>query len=198
MNNTFKSAEQAFNNFDMFLKNIVGNDNLQIELTVEVDNYNSDPEFTIQLNDSVLYNNTLSQGTHKIVVDASTSESNCLTMTMTGKDQNDTLVENGNIVRDKFIKLVDFKINNFDILEDTTLFHNKFWYAVDSVVETVKPGFWNNNSCLGLEFTAPFTIWYQRESTSNTALADSLKFQNTSNHAKITAQVIENIKKLTY
>lgn len=199
MTNTFKSAQEAFENFDKFLEVVIGPESFEINLTVDVDNYNSDPEFTVKLNDTIIYNDTLEQGEQSIGIKTVLDKPmNQLTFTMTGKNSGDTLVENGQIVRDKYIKLIDFKINNFDILKDVVLFHQKFWYTVDQQADTVKPGFWNNNATLGLDFAKPFTVWYQQQSTSNTALADSLKYQNTTNHKEITAQVIENIKKLKH
>ena len=199
MTNTFKSAQEAFENFNTFLAGVIGPESLAVDLKVDVDNYNSDPEITVKLNDKIIYTNTLGQGEHSISIRAVLDNpTNRLAFTMTGKNTGDTLVENGQIVRDKYIKLIDFKINNFDILKDVVLFYQKFWYTVDQHADTVKPGFWNNNATLGVDFTRPFTLWYQQQSTSNTVLADSLQYQNTTNHKEITAQVIENIKKLKY
>lgn len=199
MNRSFKSAEEAFDNFDSFLNNLVDRGPLHIDLTVEVDNYNSDPTLVIELNHCILYNQSLSKGIHH--VDISTddfSDSNQLKFSMLGKADNDTLMENNIILRDKFIKFVDFKINNFDILADLVLFQTQFWYTVSNQPTHVSSGLWQKDSVLGLDFTMPFTLWYQQVTTKQTALPESLRFQSHGDTAELSKQLIENAKKLKY
>jgi hypothetical protein len=121
----------------------------------------------------------LIEGKHSIKIEADVTEllESSIEISMLGKQTGDTILENDNIVKDKFIMIDNLKINNYNITSDPDLFYNKFEYKNNDTnkIESVKSGFWSNSSLI-LKFSMPFTKWYQENSLRNTVLSDQMKY----------------------
>jgi hypothetical protein len=120
-----------------------------------------------------------------------------LELCMTGKGPNDTLVENGNIVKDTFLKLKNLKINNYTLLDDYDFFFNKAEYIRHADDAKMQPmtGFWDNAS-LKIVFDLPFDLWYNSVSTKNAAISESLKFRAANDLDSLIKDLEQSLKKL--
>lgn len=194
---TFNNAEQIVNNFDSFFEFLIVEDILLIELDVIASECKGNPHLIVKLNDTILYSNQLIEGRHsiKIETDVKGLLESSIEISMLGKHTNDTLLENGIIVKDKFIMIKNLIINNYNITSDPDLFFNIFEYKNNNTnkFESVKCGFWNNSSLI-LKFSMPFIKWYQENSKKNTELSDQIKY--TDYKGPIPQQYKELIKKL--
>lgn len=194
------SAEQLVTNFDSFFETLCKEEFLVIELEVTASECKGDPRLVVGVNNQSIYSNTLSEGKHYIPIEVDMKEINTvdLRISMQGKQINDTLVKNGDIIKDKFIKINGLKINNYDIMSDPELFYKEFGYINDNsgVTESVKSGFWTNASLI-LRFNIPFVKWYQEHSTKNINLAEQMKYlENDELLAEQYTKLIENLKLL--
>jgi len=194
---TFNNAKQAINNFDLFFESLIVEDTLLIELDVIAGECKGPPHITVKVNDKIIYSNQLTEGRHAIKIEADIKEllESSIEISMLDKHVGDTLLENGNIVADKFIMIDNLKINNYNITSDPNLFYNKFEYKNNDTdkIESVKSGFWSNSSLI-LKFSMPFTKWYQEHSLRNTALSDQMKYLD--NKGLVDQQYHELIEKL--
>lgn len=196
----FTSAEQLVANFDSFFETLCREEFLMIELEVTASECKGNPRLIVGVNNRLIYSDALSEGRHHIPIEIDTKEINTvdLRISMQEKQINDTLVKNGDIIKDKFIKIDGLKINNYDIMADPELFYKKFEYINDNsgILESVKSGFWTNASLI-LRFDIPFTQWYQEHSTKNINLAEQMKYlENDELLAEQYTKLIENLKLL--
>jgi hypothetical protein len=179
-NNT--EAQDAFINFDSFYDKIINiNSYITLEMELISNECNGMPHASISVNDTELFSEELSGGSHKLsfkydILDQTQFN---LSISMSGKNTNDTMVDaDGNITHDKCIILADLKINNFDILRDYNLFYKTVKYKnnTNGQFEDAKAGFWNN-STLVLDATIPFVNWYNENSTKNINLSNSMQYR---------------------
>ena len=195
---TFNNAEQIINNFNSFFESLIVEDILLMELDVTSSECKGTPHITVKFNDKIVYSNQLLEGRHSIKIEADVTEllESSIEISMLGKQTGDTVLENGNIVKDKFIMIDNLKINNYNITSDPDLFYNKFEYKNNDTnkIESVKSGFWSNSSLI-LKFSMPFTKWYQENSLRNTVLSDQMKYLD-SNKGLVDQQYQKLIEKL--
>jgi hypothetical protein len=98
---------------------------IELEISCEGSQSLTWPIIDIQINNT-LYRNIEVQGaqTFKYYV-PDKRKRNLVKITLTNKDQNDTVVENGVIVGDKFVKLIEFKIDGVRVDADQLYLHGR-------------------------------------------------------------------------
>lgn len=100
-----------------FLSRTTPND-IEIELSVEGSACPDWPTIDIQIN-NICYQHLEIQGQQTLKYHvADRKKRNLIKITLTNKGQNDTVMENGSIVSDKFIKLLEFKIDGVRVNAD--------------------------------------------------------------------------------
>lgn len=159
-------AEKIFDNFDQVISELCQEKNLEIILDIEVDDYNGSPELLITVNGNTVFEKTpFKKGNHTVSIstDSINQTKNKIEISMLGKKEHDTLIENGRIVRDKFIKINNLSINNYSINDDPDFFMQHFRYIDGSEVHL---GFWSNQT-LTFEYEGAFSLWYNTRSSNN-------------------------------
>ena len=145
-------------NIDQFIHQLFDHKNIQVKLEVVANSSTSDPVLYLCMNQTVLYNNYLTEGNHVLEYTIPASDINTLSMSMTNKHPNDTVVgADGNIVKDKNIKIKSLSINNLS-LTDNTAHYYKFFSS---------DGLYFNDQSLTLNFTNPFVLWYSKNVVSD-------------------------------
>ena len=176
----FTSGQNTFNDSDSFFKEILDDSTLRIRLIVSASECIGLPKFTVRVNQQILLDKELSEGQHQFDLDCQTK--NCkeasIEISMSGKGPKDTIVKDGNIIKDKFIQIEKILINNYDMISDSELFYSKFKYFNNGTEVNVTPGFWHNNSTLKLDCSLPFTLWYTENTTKNISLSNNLEFRD--------------------
>lgn len=198
MNFSKQSAKhQYYHNCDDFISSLMPTD-LLIEVEYESDSVHKDTKFHIRHNNKTVYDCFLKNETNSIKLNLiSNSKKQTLEMSMLNKKLNSTVVDNGVIVKDTFIKLLGFKINNYDILGDINFYQKMLTYKIHQTDEYLVPmsGFWEDATII-LEFDNPFDLWYNNVSTKNAVISNSLKHQSTNNLDVLIKELEENIQKL--
>ena len=172
-------SEKFIIEFDSFIESLC---DTKISIYIEVEaNISKLPVYLeITCNSETLTKQQISQGKHCIDLeyDGKNTTNCCIQISMQGKTSTDTVVHEGKIVKDTWIKIKKLKINNFLLSEDYDFFYKFFEYFNndDEISEPVKMGFWKNSS-LCLFFKTPFDLWYQGKTTKNIQLHDNLKHQ---------------------
>ena len=163
-------------NFQEFWKNLISDqDPLTLKLDLRVSAQDS-ARFFLYHNDIKLYDNVLAPGPHSLEFALVVKQTNLLKFGMLDKNLlTDTKVENGQIVQDKFIELVEFSVNNFDLVRDYDFFYNKLkYYNHDQGQYTqVSNGFWFNSEIV-MEYESPFIQWYTENTHKNTQVSPTM------------------------
>jgi len=189
-----KTAQETLDQFDKFFDELIESDSIEIQLIVSAF---CSPGLQITINSNIVYDNILSSGVHTINLSYKTDPKIVLDISMYGKSPKDTLVQNNQIIQDKFITIDGLTINNFDLFNDSDLFYNKFLYINNQgIEEQVKAGFWGNNT-LRLIFTTPFALWHTQNSHKNTHISNSLHYRNNSLTNEVFEDLVKNIQLLT-
>jgi hypothetical protein len=193
------SAEnQYLTSYDDFIISLVGNE-LVLELDYESDSVAADAFFAVTFNGVMVDKINLVDEMRKIRLELVPGVgTQVLELSMFGKGPNDTRVENGQIVKDTFLKLTDFKINNYRLLDDYDFFFNKTEYIRHRDNEKIQPsdGFWEN-ATLKISFDLPFDLWYNTTSRKNSALSETLKFRSANDDLDLLiADLEQSLKKL--
>jgi hypothetical protein len=197
----FKTGKEAFNNIDSFIDSLAAEDKIKFSITVEVDNFhdpnidNTDPQLLIVANDTLIYNQYLTQGQHHISLEFDSQLNNQIVVSMKGKNSSDTLVIDNEIVRDRSIKILSFSINQFDLMQDPDFFYKQLWAKELGQPISVNSGFWSNSD-LGINFISPFILWYQDRTTKNSTVTAELELQNSGNYEKSLSQMLIALEKL--
>jgi hypothetical protein len=165
------SQFDAIADADEFINSILNyKDTVDVQLQVEANSANGDPNLVVQINDRVLYSQELPSGTHDIVLSVSRellTANNRLSIAMTNKGPNDTEVDAaGNIIRDKNIIIKGLTVDRCDLVNDVEFFYSKFYYLKDGMRSSASPGLWFNQE-LCLDFDLPFVQWYANTSYKN-------------------------------
>lgn len=132
-----------------------------VSVTLKASACNGDPRFYIKYNDLVLYENTLSAGTHTIAVPLTydyNTQDHCLQFGMNNKQSGqDTEVDaQGNIVADKRIIIESLIIDGIDIVKNVDLYYKHSEYCDQGQIQPIAaPGFYSNAS-IAWRFQAPF------------------------------------------
>lgn len=199
MISVINSSYQAFTNPDVFFDKLLIDKYIKLEIDLLSSSGDIAPSLCISINDTVLFSDNIASGNHTLILEYPTANEKefCLKITMSGKTASDTVVENNEIIRDKFIELTGLKINNFDLFTDYDLFYSRFKYINDDTQQltNVNAGFWSN-STLMLTATIPFTTWYNNNSTKNINVADSLKNRTNNLTDETYQKLVKNINLL--
>jgi hypothetical protein len=175
--NNVSYAELIFNDLENFVCQLFSSKKVNIRLTVDSNECNGAPWLCITHNETVLYQQQVSQGTHQINLSIIPTDINQLSLEMYGKNMcTDTQVVNGKIVRDKCITLKEFIFDNVDILVDHDFFRTNFVYIDRETAQLPKPGFWSN-STLSVEWPNMFSMFYHTHTSKNSKLVDRSKYQ---------------------
>lgn len=198
--NIHNSAQESFKEFDKFFEVLTKEQTFKLSLGLTVGNFNGLPLLTIGINGKTLSSEELNEGQHflNFEYDLQDEKEIILEISMSGKNNRDTLIENNKIIKDKFVLIDQLMINNYNIINDIDLFYNKFSYRNNNTntEEPVKIGFWQN-STLTLRCSLPFSVWYQENTKRNIELSENMQYQDN----KILAEhqyteLIEKIKLL--
>lgn len=158
-------------NIDLFIHNILNkHKTINLELEIESFSCNSDPLATISINQTLLFKEFVKEGTHKLHFTVPAKKiKNKISINMTNKNPiQDTVVgSDGNIVKDKFIKINSLKIDGCDLITDTDFFYKNFISSVNGETVDTRNGLWFENETLSLCFEAPFVTWYATNSDKN-------------------------------
>ena len=157
---------------DAYLERLVTRpENLDIDLDVTVSSTDTDPKLCITVNNTELFNNSLSEGTHTLSFSVpydTLADENLISLTMTNKLPTDTIVKDGEIVKDKHIKLNELSINKCHLRKDFDFYYNNFYHTRHGVREDeVTEGLWFDNQSLNLKFGKHFVPWYAGASNTN-------------------------------
>ena len=156
---------------DLFIHNILNkHKTINLELEIESFSGNSDPLATISINQTLLFKEFVKEGTHKLHFTVPAKKiKNKISINMTNKNPiQDTVVgSDGNIVKDKFIKINSLKIDGCDLITDTDFFYKNFISSVNGETVDTRNGLWFENETLSLCFEAPFVTWYATNSDKN-------------------------------
>ena len=175
---------------DLFINNILNkHKTINLELEVESFSCNSDPLATISINQTLLFKEFLKEGTHKFNFTVPAKKiKNKISVNMTNKNlMQDTVIDSdGNIVKDKCIKIKSFKINGCDLITDADFFYKNFVSSVNGETVDTRNGLYFENETLSLNFEAPFVSWYATNSNKNVSSnwlekRNSISFANSQN-----------------
>lgn len=200
LKNSINNAQEARENLEIFLHNLLDEQELHIELELQVNTVqNRRIGFSIELNNILVFENFYSKGDHSVDLRVPYRDlDNQLRLSMFNKSMEyDTLVKDGIILEDTNIIIRKFQINNFDIINDPAFYYNKFYYTDNDTGQDteVKQGFWTN-STLGINFTKPFIQWYQENTTKNISVAQSLEFMTTKQDEEFYNELVDKIEKI--
>lgn len=168
-------AEFHYKNFDKLWESISPVDacadqktQLTLELEVQTIHKKSPARFEVIWNGDRVIDKYFDEGTYTIDLSLSNRVCNSLDMTFSNKSFDETVVDlQGNIIKDKFIKIKSFFIDNHNISTDPEFFREHLRYTENNQSVVTKDGFWINNSTLGIDFEFPFTRWYCSRSNKN-------------------------------
>jgi hypothetical protein len=198
MNFNKRSAEhQYYHNCDNFILALIP-ENLLIEIEYESDSVHQDTKFCIQHNNKIVHDWLLKTETNSLKLNLeSDSKRHILKMSMLNKRPDATIVDNGIIVKDTFVKLLGFKINNYDILGDINFYQKIVKYKSHQKNEYLipMPGFWEDATII-LEFDNPFDLWYNTVSTKNVVISESLKHQAANDLDLLIKELEESVQNL--
>ena len=196
--NNFNRSQHAWMDFNNFWRGMItGKNNIDLELELEVSTKDT-ARFFITHNQQIVYDQNLSAGPHQIQMQLVCDQSNQLRMGMSGKDSvKDTVVLDGQIVQDKFIRLTKFNIDNFDLLRDYDFFYNKLQYFNhdQNQYTSVSDGFWFNSE-LVIDYYSPFILWYTDKTNKNTQISPSLmhRFSDLNEYSAIEQRLSDQLK----
>lgn len=140
-------------------------ESLNFKLQLGATFWNKLPEFSIYVNDNLIQKGAVDQ-TGKIVVefDHELSEGvNSLRIQLTNKEPTDTVIENGEIVKDMLLNIDNITIDGISLDQ---LLHNSY-YILDQEQSFNGQKITRMDSCINLgwngtyvlEFSSPFYIW---------------------------------------
>lgn len=174
-------SQKNYNKFDKFFKKIINKENklLHLELDLISSSCNGNPKLEIKINDDILWSGVLKDEKTYLNLYYKNKNNNDikLSISMFDKKKTDTVVKDNIIVLDKFIKINQIKINNFDIGNDYDFFNNFFTYYehdLSTVHDKPSLGFWKN-ATLETNITESVTTWYNNGSLKNKLAADAFK-----------------------
>jgi len=190
------SAEENFKIFETFFDSLVKN-TIELDLEFKVDTVKSLCHFQIVLDDQLLLDSDYQPGCYSFAKNIKVNKGpHILTLSMTGKTSHDTLIENGSIVKDKFIRFNKFYLNNYDLVNDYSL-RKHFVYTdlITKQCKEVKLGFWSNAQ-LTINFDSPIEIFFNGH--GQRVLHKSLEFRQKHEELlnSIKLEIIKNVDKL--
>lgn len=187
-----KTSQQILNNPEEFWQYLTDEQELKIELELEV---SGSPDFRIEINGETVYD----QIAEPLVTINYPYGSNLdidLNMWMYGKTDQDTIVEDGKIVKDKFVVIKRFVVNGFSLEKDYNFYYgNLKYYDKDNQLVNVEQGFWFNEHRLNLTFTKPFICWYLDHASENNT-SELISYRNSISSNEVYESLFNNLKLL--
>ena len=179
------SAAEAFFNDNLFFDQLFKDDNINLHLEFEIVDENSELNLNIELNDKSIVNNKYFTGSHVI---------NETVQVDHGKNRLSITITESKHTTFKLKKII---INNYDLIQDYELFRSQMNFInIDTAqTENVKDSF-ACNACYNLEFTSPFTTWYQENTTKNVVIAESMSFCATDQDLEYYQMAVDKVQKL--
>ena len=179
-------AQIAWQDYDQFIRDIFNQPTIELELELDAHWYNGAPKFFVSVNNHTHFEQELAEGKNKIRLILPTQKHMCIRMGLTNKNSNlDTLVADGNIIRDKKVLIEKIYIDRYSLLDDPDFYYTKFVYKnLDNhKLSSPKPGFWFNSELI-IEYDGPFGLWYCQNSNKNTDVQKThLEFRKSSDDA---------------
>lgn len=189
------SAEENFKDFQNFFDTII-KDTLDLDIEFEIET-ESLCHFQIIFDDQILINSEYHSGCYNFVKTLNLTKGfHSLTLLMDGKTSQDTLIKNGIIVKDKYIRIKKFYLNNYDLVNDYDLRkHFVYTNLISKKSEDVKLGFWSNAQ-LVINFEYPIEVFFN--SLDQRELHKSLQFRQKQEEIvnNLRSEVIKNLDKL--
>jgi len=198
MNFSNQTAEKQYNQLDSFINRLIPND-INLLIACESQTAIHNPSLLVTFNNIVVYDQQLTDGVHaiKLSLTPTNETEQLLSISMYGKTTRDTIVENGEIVKDTSIKLSKLNINNYSLLDDYDFFNGYFSYITEHEVEQAPmSGFWSN-STLELKFDNPFDLWYNSISKKNVLISNSMKHRTAQDLNGLINNLEASLKKLS-
>ena len=190
-----KTAKLNYCTFEKFLDGLCS-EKIHLELAYESDYVNNQPTISFWLNDIKVYSELCNPSGHVSLTLPIKEKQNVIKITMSGKQPGDTLVDDGSIIKDTYVKFAKLHINKYSLLDDYDFFYEKFVHLKDDgTFDQAKIGLWSNSS-LVLKFLMPFDIWYNTVSKKNCAVSDTLKHQEADNIDTLITTLEESVMKL--
>jgi radical SAM superfamily enzyme YgiQ (UPF0313 family) len=182
---------------------------INVELAVNVSHSKGDlPGLRITYNDDIIYNTTLEEGTHTISLpDLIQADTNKLTVSFFNKDVNDTIIdEHGNIIKDKYIIINKFVVDEIDLIDDPAYYYGVLTYLEKGESVQPKAGFWFNDATVIVDFTNPFISDYNKKSNRFTKfdvntiklVSPIVEFSESATPAEYRNRVYDSVQVLPY
>jgi hypothetical protein len=197
--NSFDSARTALENLDLYCDSIVfDKDCIELKIDVDSSESNGAPELVINFNQQIVFCQLVPEGRHVFTVNLDLAKCNTLSIGMTNKLPGDTQLIDGIIVADKWIKINQLSIDNYNLATDYNFFRQYFKYESDQQQEPML-GFWSNSKLI-LEFESPFVSWYNERTDKNVSIANELSFREASRSStsEIETHLLELASRLNY
>ena len=192
-----QTAEKQYNQLDSFINSLISSD-INLLIACESQTAVNSPSLLVKFNNTVVYDQQLTDGVHaiKLSLTSNSGTSQLLAISMYGKMSNDTIIENGVIVKDTSIKLSKLNINNYSLLDDYDFFNEYFSYVNGNEEEQAPmTGFWSNSK-LELSFDNPFDVWYNSISKKNVSISSMMRHRAANNIDELVADLEASLKKL--
>lgn len=179
------SAAEAFLNDNLFFDQLFKDDNINLHLEFEIINEDSELNLNIGLNDKLIVDNKYFSGSHVINETVQVDNGkNTLSITITESKQTT-------------FKLKKIIINNYDLIQDYELFRSQMNFInIDTNQSENVTDTFAFNACYTLEFTSPFTTWYQENTTKNVVIAESMSFCATDQDLEYYQMAVDKVQKL--
>ena len=191
--NDIKNSQHAqyyFENFEEFLQLIIEkNKNVDnaFNLTLELESSVDGSLITVVINEEIVSTNMLTEGIHTInLQNLPVTSINSIVITFSNKTEQDTICDSfGKILKDKFVLIKKFIINDIDLFQDQEFFYNKLIYIENNNHCYMKPGFWFNNSKIEFNFESPFLLWYSKNTKNFSVFTPRIVTESTKAGPKI-------------
>lgn len=163
---TFQNIEDEIDK----IANLAHEISYKFEITLHGNSCNDDPEIYIKINDKTYYQEHF-KGEKKFVINTIIPTNvNCnLIFGLVNKDQSKhTLIENGKIIKDMNVKIIDIKVNNLSLVKKNLFFLDvvKFKkFANNEILEKVDGLYYNGELDLTLPspiFPSLSKVWQQK------------------------------------
>ncbi len=167
------NAEYYFDNFNEFYAMIKekakdkSDQSYSLEFDVTVGHTKGlEPGLEIFYNNQKVFCKTFGEGNHTIKIEnLKAADYNQIEINFINKQKYDTVTDlNGSIIKDKYIKLESFKIDDVDLTQDIEFFHENFKYYEDGIKIQPKVGFWIPKAKLTLNWPKNFLEYYNKHS----------------------------------
>jgi hypothetical protein len=175
------SSELALQNIDEFLLDFLSEE-IIVTVNYESSRVTEGSKFIIEFNNEKVLDKFIDIETNSFTFVRPKQIKNQLTIRMLGKKPFDTVVKDGIIIKDTYIKLENIFINRYELKQDFLKKHAIYKDKNNNIIEFMS-GFWHDG-CITLEFDWPFEFWFN----------DKEKHDHNYAMANLTDQSIEVLK----